>query len=123
VAFQERLTPTLYHDLSSDRNMGWVRQDSWLTYLTLDVNEEQVTYDLGVTNSGVITLAHFGTNPKDVGASPGSSAPSLPHLPLGTPQVALTVGLLAVLGFGLFKLVRWGASPVPVQHERVHREE
>ncbi len=122
VAFQEHLTPTLYHDLSSDRNMGWVRQDSWLTYLTLDADEKQVTYDLGVTNSGVITLAHFGTNPKDVGASPSSAASSLPHLPLGTPEVALTVALLAVLGFGLFKLVTWGASPVPVQQGQTNDE-
>lgn len=36
VAFQERVTPALYHDLSTDRNMGWVRPDSWLTYLTLN---------------------------------------------------------------------------------------
>jgi hypothetical protein len=36
VSFQEHLTPTLYHDRSTDRNMGWVRSDSWLTYLSLD---------------------------------------------------------------------------------------
>ena len=46
VAFQERVTPALYHDLSTDRNMGWVRPDSWLTYLTLNAPEPRVTYDL-----------------------------------------------------------------------------
>ena len=29
VAFQEKMTPLLYHDLSTDRNMSWVRSDSW----------------------------------------------------------------------------------------------
>src|SRR2546421_3417507 len=36
LAFQEQVNPTLFHDLSTDRNMGWVRQDSWLTYLNLN---------------------------------------------------------------------------------------
>lgn len=122
VAFQERLTPTLYHDLSSDRNMGWVRQDSWLTYLTLDAEDAQVTYDLGVTNSGVITLAPYGTAPKEVGDTAKSFASSLPHLPIGTPTVAITVLLVLVLGFGLFKLLTWGTSTVPAQQEELHRD-
>ena len=36
LAFQEQVNPTLFHDLSTDRNMGWVRQNSWLTYLNLN---------------------------------------------------------------------------------------
>ena len=36
VAFQEKMNPTLFHDLSTDRNMGWVWQNSWVTYLSLD---------------------------------------------------------------------------------------
>jgi hypothetical protein len=123
VAFQERLTPTLYHDLSTDRNMGWVRQDSWLTYLTLDAEESQVTYDLGVTTDGVIKLAPFGTAPMLVSEAPRSFASSLPHLPIGTPEVAITVLLVLALGFGLFKLLRWGANTTPVDPHWLEREE
>jgi hypothetical protein len=43
VSFQEQVTSTLYHDLSTDRNMGWVRPDSWLTYLILDAPEPTVS--------------------------------------------------------------------------------
>lgn len=121
VAFQERLTPTLYHDLSSDRNMGWVRQDSWLTYLTLDAEDAQVTYDLGVTSNGVITLAPFGTKPMLVSEKPSSFASSLPHLPVGTPEVAITILLVLGLGFGLFKLLMWGSSTIPVQQDESPR--
>lgn len=113
VAFQERLTSKLYHDLSTDRNMGWVRQDSWLTYLTLDAKEEQVTYDLGVTSGGVITLAPFGTDPKKVGAAANSVATALPHLPIGTPEVGLIVILVLALGFGFYKLLSFGANSAP----------
>src|SRR5258708_6471033 len=35
LEFQEKMTDTLYRDLSSDKNMGWVRRDSRLTYMTL----------------------------------------------------------------------------------------
>ncbi|MGZ3637105.1 MAG: DUF2330 domain-containing protein [Ktedonobacterales bacterium] len=122
-AFQERLTPTLYHDLSTDRNMGWVRQDSWLTYLTLDAEEAQVTYDLGVTSNGVITLAPFGTAPMKVSETRRSFASSLPHLPIGTPEVAITVLAVLALGLGLFKLLAWGASTAPVDPHWLEREE
>ena len=113
VAFQERLTSKLYHDLSSDRNMSWVRPDSWLTYLTLDAQEEQVTYDLGVTSSGVITLAPFGTDPRKVGATADSVAAAVPHLPIGTPEVGLAIGLLLALGFGFYKLLTLGMNSGP----------
>src|SRR6266550_7948926 len=42
VAFQEQMNSILYRDLSTDRNMGWVRSDSWLTYLSLDAPETAV---------------------------------------------------------------------------------
>lgn len=97
LAFQERMNSTLYHDLSTDRNMGWVWPDSWLTYLTLNAPSNAVTYDLGVSSSGVIRLAPFGTPPAAVVDTPAShELPSwLPRLPLGTPQFLL--GLVIVL--------------------------
>lgn len=105
VAYQERMNATLYHDLSTDRNMSWVRSDSWLTYLTLDAPDSAVNYDLGVSSRGVIRLAHFGTAPMMVGdgAHPNSLFAHLPHLPLGTPEIALAV-VLILLACGLIVL-------------------
>ena len=96
VAFQEHMTPRLYQDLSSDRNMGWIWQDSWLTYLTLDAPDSAVTYDMGITSSGVIQLAPYGTDPMAVAADAGALA-GLPHMPLGTPEVALALILILAL--------------------------
>ncbi len=108
LAFQERMNPTLYHDLSTDRNMGWVRSDSWLTYLSLDAPESAVTYDLGVTDTGVIRLAPYGTPPMAVGASLAVSGltASWLHLPMGTPEVALIVVLFLAIAGGVFLAAR-----------------
>ncbi len=108
LSFQEQLTPTLYHDLSTDRNMGWIPSDSWLTYLSLDAPEPAVTYDLGVSPSGVIRLAPYGTPPMVVVDGRVSHEPPvwLPRLPLGTPQILLTVVILLSIGGGLFLIVR-----------------
>ena len=91
VAFQEKMNPTLFHDLSTDRNMGWVWQNSWITYLNLDAPDTTVTYDLGISSNGVIRLAHFGTPPMAVTDSLTTQALPfwLPQMPIGTPQVLL----------------------------------
>ena len=101
VAYQEQMNASLYHDLSTDRNMSWVPSDAWLTYLTLNAPEPQVTYDLSLSPAGVIQLAPFGTPltafERDARDLPGW----LPQAPIGTPQVALGVAIL----FGLALLV------------------
>ncbi len=107
VAFQEQMPEQFYKDLSRDRNMGWVRPDSWFTYLSLDAPSEQVTYDLGISDAGVIRLAPFGTSPTDV--VDGARSQELPSwiltLPMNTPQwvegflvVALAVGFMVFMG-------------------------
>jgi hypothetical protein len=107
LAFQEQMNPSLFHDLSTDRNMGWVRSDSWLTYLTLDAPEKAVSYDLGVAPNGVIRLAPFGTPPMVVVDGVASQIPTwVPRLPLGTPQVALAVLFVLILLGGLVVLYR-----------------
>ena len=108
VAFQEKMNSTLFHDLSTDRNMGWVWQDSWVTYLNLDAPYTAVTYDLGISPNGVIRLAHFGTPPMAVADSLATQAlPSwLPQMPIGTPQVLLGVILVFAIGSGLFMVSR-----------------
>jgi hypothetical protein len=88
VAFQEQMPAQLYTDLSSDRNMSWIRPDSWFTYLSLDAPSEQVTYDLGITNTGVFHLAPFGTAPMAVvdGTRSQDLPAWVPTLPMNTPQ-------------------------------------
>jgi hypothetical protein len=99
LAFQEKMTSQLYQDLSRDRNMGWVRPDGWFTYLSLDAPSEQVSYDMGVSTSGVIHLAPFGTPPMEVGRDTRPLPSWVPTLPLNTPQwIEALIGIaLAVL--------------------------
>lgn len=109
VAFQEKMNTQLYQDLSSDRNMGWVWPDSWFTYLSLDAPSEQVRYDLGISSSGVIRLAPFGTPPMAVAADSPAVPSWVPTLPINTPQWIegiLGVGLFALLVFFLVKRSR-----------------
>ena len=108
VAFQEKMNPTLFHDLSSDRNMGWVWQNSWVTYLSLDAPDSTVTYDLGIAPNGVIRLSHFGTPPMAAIDSPATHALTswLPQMPIGTPQVLLGVLLVFAVGGGVLAVVR-----------------
>jgi hypothetical protein len=108
LAFQEPMNANLYHDLSTDRNMGWVRPDGWLTYLSLDAPSSEVTYDMGITSRGVIRIAPFGTAPMSIGSElPEHALPGwLPSLPLGTPEVFLSlllVGIFAALLYFLFR--------------------
>lgn len=97
VAFQEHMNAGLYHDLSTDRNMSWVRADSWLTYVALDAPAEAVTYDLSVTPDGVMSLTHFGDSPS-AKAQSASALPSwLPRLPLGAPETLLLLLVAAAV--------------------------
>ena len=113
VAYQSKLDQTLYHDLSTDRNMSWVRPDSWLTYVTLDAQPEQVGYDLGISKDGIIRLAPFGTPPMDVVDKAQTQDPPtwVPLLPVGTAQVALVVGIFLVLGLLFFWVLRGRKRP------------
>ena len=115
VAFQEPMNATLYHDLSTDRNMGWVWQHSWLTYLTLDANSGTVTYDLGIAPDGVIRLARFGTAPMAVvdGVAAKALPGWLPRLPMGTPEWLLVIGLILALGGACYVFVVRTEKPAP----------
>ena len=106
LAFQEKMTDQLYKDLSSDRNMGWVQRDSWFTYLSLDAPSEKVTYDLGVSNDGVIRLALFGTPPMAVVNGTDSLPKWLPVLPLNTPEWVIGFLVVGVVVFLLWRVRR-----------------
>jgi hypothetical protein len=62
-----------------------------------------VTYDLGVSPTGVLRLAPFGTPPMAVvDGQVSHELPSwLPRLPIGTPQAILIALVLLSLGSGL----------------------
>src|SRR5262249_17126973 len=114
LAFQEPMNEALYRDLSSDRNMSWVPRAAWLTYLSLDASEPQVTYDLGIPPSGVIRLAPYGPPPDAVVEhAPVQDLPSwLPRLPIGTPQIVLTLALLLAFAAAIAALVWRGTRPL-----------
>jgi hypothetical protein len=110
VAFQEPMNATLYHDLSTDRNMGWVRPDGWLTYLSLDAPYNKVTYDLSLTSRDVITIMPFGhalLNTDGLSHSGGN----LPRLPMGTPEIALATLVLLLAAGGLVWILRGSQRP------------
>ena len=135
VAFQEPMNATLHHDLSTDRNMSWVRSDGWLTYLTLNAPEENVTYDLGVTSRGVIRLAPYGTAPMSIGGTTQTYPHWVPMLPIGTPEFLLIalfgVAVCASVWFMIrhdTKRGKMGLATTPsaqdwLTAERVHRDE
>jgi hypothetical protein len=113
VAFQEKMNAALYKDLSTDKNMGWVRPAGWLTYLSLDAPDTKVTYDMGISSTGVIRIAPYGTAPMAV--VDGVTSREWPlRLPFGAPQLALTLAILLAFGVTIFLLVR-AALRVPAK--------
>lgn len=110
VAFQEAMNEQLYHDLSTDRNMSWVPREGWLTYLSLDAPFATVTYDLGITSTGLLRLTHFGTPPMAAIDQQGvrELSKQIPSLPPGSfPFIVLSsifFILLSLLG------IRWRVS-------------
>src|SRR5260221_13441872 len=97
------MNPAVRHDLPPDRIMGWVWPSSGLPYLTLHAPASAVSYDLGVSSTGVLRLAPFGTPPMAVVDGQVSHEPPawLPRLPIGTPQAILIALVLLSLGSGL----------------------
>src|SRR5205085_11940026 len=105
LEFQEKMTDSLYKDLSSDKNMSWVRRDSWLTYLTLNAPDDKVTYDMSVTPMGIVKVAPFGTKPMAiVDGDIASLAPAdAPTAPMGTASTLLVIALIAVAALWVLK--------------------
>src|SRR6195256_1519817 len=96
LQFQEKMTDSLYQDLSTDKNMSWVRHDSWLTYLTLNAPDEKVTYDMSVTPMGIVKVAPFGTKPMAIvdGNATATRPLDAPTAPMGTATTLLVLGLV-----------------------------
>jgi len=105
LEFQEKMTDSLYHDLSTDKNMGWVRKDSWLTYLSLNAPDEEVTYDMSVTPMGVVKIAPFGTKPMAIVDGSGSQTAALdaPTAPMGTAMSLLILAIVLAAALWILK--------------------
>ncbi len=105
LQFQEKMTDSLYRDLSTDKNMGWVRKDSWLTYLSLNAPDAKVTYDMSITPMGVVKVAPFGTKPMAIvdGNSMPTRALDMPTAPMGTAMTLLLLGLLIAAALWILK--------------------
>jgi hypothetical protein len=93
----EPASGSLLDDLRSDRGMGWVPHDMWLTYLKADVSVGDLTYDLAAAPS-----RNDAPAVRDTGIEHADSlvVPSLVQTS-GVGPVALVVGVaaaLAVLG-------------------------
>jgi hypothetical protein len=100
LQFQEPMNNSLFRDLSTDRNMGWVRPDGWLTYLSLDAPDSKVTYDMSVTPMGVVKVAPFGTRPMAIvdGSASRAAAANLPTAPMGTGLSLLLLATIFAVG-------------------------
>jgi hypothetical protein len=48
----EQASPQLIADLRSDRGMGWMPDDLWLSYLRVNAPAGELTYDLAIDGSG-----------------------------------------------------------------------
>ena len=51
----EQASDLLLDDLRSDKGMKWVPEEGWLTYLRLQINARNLTYDLAVDATGAGT--------------------------------------------------------------------
>jgi len=85
----EPASRSLLDDLRSDRRMGWIPSDAWLTYLKIDTPASTLTNDLAIDASG------YGY-PDPVAAG---FAPAAPRLPAAWP--ASWVGVFGVVVLAL----------------------
>jgi hypothetical protein len=109
VPYQQQISDQLFRDLSTDKNMAWVRPRTTLTYVRLDAPATTVEYDMGLSTNEVIHLAAYGTAPArvadghhDFGAANAIGPdPGQDGLPSGVStlvlQLAGIAGLLAVV--------------------------
>ncbi len=71
IAHSAAATASLLSDLRSDKGMGWVPQNAWLTKVRIDAAASQLRYDLAIDA--------FGRSPSRVAAGlerPGTPTPS-----------------------------------------------
>jgi hypothetical protein len=93
----EAASPSLLDDLRSDKHMGWVPDDMWLSYLKLDAPAQDLDYDLAISahQHALPSLERAGvTAPDALPLDP--PGPGTPLWPLGVGLAAGAVALGAV---------------------------
>ena len=97
LARSDAASPDLLTDLRSDKGMGWMPDDMWLTYLRVNTPAANLNYDLAVsTHDDVLPAARM----VGIGLAGGPAAGSLTVTRSGFPVwdvVAIAGGVLAVL--------------------------
>lgn len=105
----------LLADLRSDEGMEWVPDDMWLTYMPLEVDADELDYDLAVStdDDAAPKVVDAGIASRD--AVPiGSPGGGLPWWPLAA---GLAVAVLVAAGLTVVRLMT--AAPVPMASHTV----
>jgi Uncharacterized protein conserved in bacteria (DUF2330) len=97
LARSEQASDALLDDLRSDKGMGWVPDDLWLSYLRLDTPAGDLDYDLAVSTragSEPSAIAAGLTGPRRV----LSAAADAPGWPIAIGVGAIGVAVVALVG-------------------------
>jgi hypothetical protein len=86
VTHSAAATASLLGDLRSDKGMGWVPADAWLTKVRIDAAASQLRYDLAIDA--------FGHSPSRVAA--GLERPGAPAIPDTTLPSALVLAAITI---------------------------
>ncbi len=91
-------TAALLDDLRSDRDMGWVPKDAWLTKVAIDADAPQLRFDLAIDASGA-----GAPSPVAAGlVAPGAASPDLTGLTRWVVGLSFTIGGIG----GILLLIR-----------------
>ncbi|HEY8216670.1 MAG TPA: DUF2330 domain-containing protein [Acidimicrobiia bacterium] len=88
LARSEQASQGLLDDLRSDKGMGWVPSDLWLSYLRLDTPARDLDYDLAIST-------HDGSEPSAIAAGLDASS-VVRRVTGGSPAWPVGVGVLAI---------------------------
>jgi hypothetical protein len=95
----EQASDSLLDDLRSDKGMGWVPAEMWLSYYRVALNARNLTYDLAIDASGAGSPSE-----EDAYGKPDNSSNSPQHS--DGSRFLYSVILIPVLGFGFMRGVR-----------------
>jgi hypothetical protein len=108
LAVSEPASASLLRDLRSDKGMGWMPDQAWLTLLRIDSPAGQLTHDLAIDASGAarpsIVQAGLTIDQAGAGAVPGLQPLTGPIHPDRRPTYGLLAGGL-VFGLALASLL------------------
>lgn len=85
----EWASDSLLDDLRSDKGMGWVPEEAWLTYLRIAINARNLTYDLAVDASRAGQPSQQDAYGKDDGSDGSQDGGSDAPLALIFPALAI----------------------------------